>query len=125
MQVNNSSFGTKPPAERVFTTEDIASLTGYSKENVRNILRGGGYKPKIRATKISRQAVWTYDAYRYVVDWNKKHIEKRIKKTALKKTNTDKDLEQLKVEHPLVTDFRCFKLSWWPDIEPDCFKEVD
>lgn len=25
-----------------------------------------------------------------------------------------KELEQLKKEHPLVTDYRCFKLTWFP-----------
>lgn len=30
-----------------------------------------------------------------------------------------------KSEHPLVTDERCFKLSYWPDTVPKCFEDLD
>ena len=35
----------------------------------------------------------------------------------LRSANTD--------EHPLVTDKRCLKLSWFPDVVPICFKDLD
>lgn len=125
MQINDSSFGTKPPAERVFTTEDIALLSGYSKEGVRGIMAKLGFKPKIRPTKTSREGVWDYTAYKALMEWANYHNEKRAKLEAMKKTESTKTLEQLKAEHPLVSDDRCFKLSWWPDTVPDCFKELD
>ena len=125
MQINDSSFGTKPPAEKVFTTEDIALLSGYSKEGVRGIMSKLGFKPKIRPTKISREGVWDYTAYKALMEWANYQNEKRAKLEAMKKTESTKTLEQLKAEHPLVSDVRCFKLSWWPDIVPDCFKELD
>ena len=28
-------------------------------------------------------------------------------------------------EHPLVTDSRCLRLSWWPNIVPKCFEDLD
>jgi hypothetical protein len=110
---------------RTFTTEDIAYLTGYSKEGVRGILHDKGFKPEIRPTKISRQAVWSYEAYRCVAEWGKEHLEAREKKAAEKKTEVEQSLEQLKAEHPLIQDERCFKLSWWPDTVPDCYKEFE
>ena len=40
-----------------------------------------------------------------------------------------KHFDDLKVdkadEHPLVTDKRCLKLNWWPDIIPKCFEDLD
>lgn len=30
-------------------------------------------------------------------------------------------LDELFARHPLVKDARCFRLSWWPETEPDCF----
>lgn len=34
------------------------------------------------------------------------------------------NLDALKAEHPLVTDIRCLKPSYWPDVVPNCFKEL-
>lgn len=31
------------------------------------------------------------------------------------------ELAELKRQHPLVTDTRCFNLNWWPDTEPAIF----
>lgn len=33
----------------------------------------------------------------------------------------DEKLEELFARHPLVKDARCFRLSWWPESEPECF----
>lgn len=35
----------------------------------------------------------------------------------VKKTN-EENLEELKKEHPLVTDERCFTLGWFPETIP-------
>lgn len=42
----------------------------------------------------------------------------------VEKTNEEK-LEELKKEHPLVTDERCFTLSWFPDTKPINFEEIE
>ena len=28
-------------------------------------------------------------------------------------------------EHPLVTDKRCLDFNWWPEAEPECFKNLE
>ena len=28
-------------------------------------------------------------------------------------------------EHPLVTDKRCLKMSYWPNVVPKCFEDID
>lgn len=35
------------------------------------------------------------------------------------------NLESIKKEHPLVTDERCFRLSWWPATIPSVLNEAD
>jgi len=124
MQINDSSFGTKPPAERVFTTEDIALLSGYSKEGVRGIMAKLGFKASYRPTNVSREGIWDYVAYKEFMEWANYQKDRR-EKLETKKAEPSKTLEQLKAEHPLVKDINCFRLSWWPDIVPDCFKELD
>jgi hypothetical protein len=42
----------------------------------------------------------------------------------VEKTNEEK-LEDLKREHPLVTDERCFTLSWFPETIPSVLEEVE
>ena len=115
MEINDSRFGTVPPAERFFTTEDIALLSGYSKEGVRGIMTKLGFKPKIRPTKTSREGVWDYTAYKALMEWANYQNEKRAKLEAMKKTESTKTLEQLKAEHPLVTNYDYFKTSYFPD----------
>lgn len=34
-------------------------------------------------------------------------------------------LAELSAAHPLVKDARCFRLSWWPEAEPECLKAWD
>ena len=48
--------------------------------------------------------------------------KKELKKKA---EETEKETVDLEGLHPLVTDKRCLKLGYWPDVIPDCFKEVD
>lgn len=33
----------------------------------------------------------------------------------------DEKLDELFAKHRLVKDARCFRLSWWPESEPECF----
>ena len=45
-------------------------------------------------------------------------------KDVAEKTMEEK-LEKLKKEHPLVTDERCFTLTWFPKIIPSVLSEVE
>ena len=42
-------------------------------------------------------------------------------KHATEQAATDAEL----AEHPLVTDSRCLKLSYWPSVVPACFEECE
>ncbi len=37
----------------------------------------------------------------------------------------EEDKSAMYESHPLVKDKRCFRMSYWPDIIPDCFGDLD
>ena len=52
------------------------------------------------------------------------HDLRSEKVEVVEKTNEEK-LEDLKREHPLVTDERCFILSWFPETVPSVLEEEE
>lgn len=46
-------------------------------------------------------------------------LEQEVKKLV------EEDKQAMYESHPLVTDKRCFRLSWWPDVVPKCFEDLD
>lgn len=55
---------------------------------------------------------------------NEKKEEERLKAEEKEKAFQN-NLEALRAAHPLVTDDRCFRLSWWPETLPSVLDEVD
>jgi hypothetical protein len=55
----------------------------------------------------------------------REELERRENAEKAKRENGRAELEAAQAEHPLVTDPRCLKFSYWPDVVPDCFKECD
>ena len=119
-------IGQAPKDNRTFTTSEIALASGYSKEGVRGLLNKFRIKCKIRPTQTSREAVWDYTAYKAVMDWKKEKDEIRKSKEIKQPTKEYvQTLEELKKTHPLVRDVRFFRLSYFPETIPECFKELD
>ena len=55
----------------------------------------------------------------------REELERRENAEKAKQETGRAELEAAQAEHPLVTDPRCLKLSYWPDVIPDCFKECE
>ena len=55
----------------------------------------------------------------------REELERRENAENTKRETGRAELEAAQAEHPLVTDPRCLKLSYWPDVIPDCFKECE
>jgi hypothetical protein len=55
----------------------------------------------------------------------REELERRENAEKTKRETGRAELEAAQAEHPLVTDPRCLKFSYWPDVVPDCFKECD
>ena len=55
----------------------------------------------------------------------REELERREAKKRAKTPAVKIDVEALKAEHPLVTDERCLKLSYWPETIPACLEEAE
>lgn len=125
---------TAPVEERIFTVNEIANICGCSTNNILVIEKKIGcnyirHKPthsggsfcditysdylKIKAYCEERKRI--KESYRLAKE---KKIQEKIRKE-------ESSLEEMKRLHPLVTDERFFKLEFFPDIVPICFKEMD
>ena len=55
----------------------------------------------------------------------REELERRENADRAKRENGRAELEAAQAEHPLVTDPRFLKLSYFPETTPACFSEVD
>ena len=55
----------------------------------------------------------------------REELERRENAEKAKQEIGRAELEAAQAEHPLVTDPRCLKLSYWPDVTPACFEECE
>ena len=112
----------RPENERKFLASDMANAlevtlpTFYSlmkKLDLDNIK-----KPDGRGHNVM---YFTHDALARC----REELERRENAENAKRETGRAELEAAQAEHPLVTDPRCLKFSYWPDVVPDCFKECD
>lgn len=115
--------------EKIYTTTDLMDITGLSRAAVLKRARTYGY------TKHSKYVLKRTSWGNYIKEYS--FTESQVKamgcdhdlraekvETVVEKSNKEK-LEQLKREHPLVTDERCFTLSWFPETVPSVFLEEE
>ena len=118
----------KPDAQKVYTVQETADLLEASCDEVRKYIVYRNIPHKVIRTKESRAIILDYDAVRLIKEYHEAKLKKReeTKKNELLKKQSEETADTEKAEdHPLVTDKRCLKLNWWPDIIPDCFKECE
>lgn len=88
----------------------LSTMFNASVPDLRKILTDKGIQPVM--VERNEQNGSLIERYPYEVkDILIKHFDD------LKADNAD--------EHPLVTDKRCLRLNWWPDIVPKCFEDLD
>lgn len=118
----------KPDKQKVYTVQETADLLEASCDEVRKYIVYRNIPHKVIRTKESRAIILDYDAVRLIKEYHEAKLKKReeTKKNELLKMQSEETAGAEKAEdHPLVTDKRCLKLNWWPDIIPDCFKECE
>lgn len=119
-------FKFKPDKNRTFTTKEIAQAFGTSIQTVRNFAHYRGLQPVVVKKQDSgKVSVWNYDFYKMFSAFWKSRLLRIHAKEIKEKEQVTNNLEELKKQHPLVVDFRCFKLSWWPEVIPECFLDID
>ena len=115
----------RPEKQKVYTIQETADLLDTSCDEIRRIVNYYKVKHEIVTTKQSRAIVIDYDSFRLVKEIHEEKEKKKeqAKKAAqLKAQKPEEDVTSAE-DHPLVKDKRCLKLSWWPDIVPNCFDE--
>ncbi|MBO4440429.1 MAG: hypothetical protein J5798_13890 [Spirochaetaceae bacterium] len=86
------------------------------KQEIPAIIRNFGRKGRTWVSRSSLEKL--QQAYE-----QKKEAKRTVSAKAEKTESLMKEerLDELFARHPLVKDARCFRLSWWPETEPDCF----
>lgn len=118
----------RPDVHKFYTVQETADLLDTSCDEVRRIVLYYKVKHETVRTKQSKAIMLDYDAYRLVKDIHEEKEQRRkeaaeravIKRQKAEEENGADD----ESAHPLVKDKRFLKLSFFPDVIPDCFKEV-
>ena len=108
--------------EKTYTTTDLLEITGLSRASVLRRARPFGY------TKYCRYVLKRTSWGNYIKEFSftesqvkamgcDHDLRSEQKVEVVEKTN-EEEFEELKKEHPLVTDEKCFTLSWFPETVP-------
>ena len=115
--------------EKTYTTTELMEITGLTRAGVLRRARPFGY------TKYCRYVLKKTSWGNYIKEFSFTESQVRAmgcdhdlrseqKVEVVEKTNEEK-LEELKREHPLVTNEKCFTLSWFPKTVPSVFEEEE
>ena len=115
--------------EKMYTTTELVEITGMTRAAVLIRARQFGYTKycKYVLKRTSRgncikEFSFTESQVKAMGCDHYFHSEKKEK--VAEKTK-EENLEKLKKEHPLVTDERCFTLSWFPETTPSVLSEEE
>lgn len=110
----------RPENERLFLASDMAAALGITAPCFYSLMKSLDLERRIQRDKRGRNvSYFTHDAL--------KRCEEELKRRETEKTITPKKQETTAdaAEHPLVTDSRFLKLSYFPDVVPACFEECE
>lgn len=117
------------------TTAEVAKFANCSAFVVLAVTRDLHFPTTWGRVNHTQTKIWTDDQVTKILEAVKERLIKNkkwfdcaknrdIPKPVKKAAPVVLDLEKLKSEHPLVTDERCFRLSWFPDTKPKNFEEI-
>ena len=112
----------RPADPRTFLVSDIANALGISEPFAYRLV----VKLQLSYTKLPdgrghNVIHLSYDALARC----REELERRENAEKAKREIGRAELEAAQAEHPLVTDPRFLKLSYFPDVTPACFSEVE
>lgn len=120
-------YNQRPDVQKFYSVQETADLLDTSCDEVRRIVLYYKVKHETVRTRQSKAIMLDYDAYRLVKDIHEEKEQKRkeaAKNAELKKQKHEEETDGAE-KHPLVKDKRFLSLSFFPDVIPDCFKEVE
>ena len=116
------NYTQRPENERKFLASDMANALEVTLPTFYSLMKkldlDSSFEKDARGHKV---LVFTHDALARC----REELERRENAEKAKREIGRAELEAVQAEHPLVTDPRCLKLSYWPDVVPDCFKECE
>lgn len=115
--------------EKMYTTTELAEITGLSRKSVLRRARQIGYKKYCKYV-LKRNSWGNYIKEFSFTESQVKAMEfdhylHREKEEEAAEKNVQEKFEEMKREHPLVTDKRCFTLSWFPETIPFVMNEEE
>ena len=123
LQIKNKVEEDRATEENNYTTKQLAELLGTSSSCISNIAIRYNIPKKVLIAEKARVAYFSKDSlekFRNILD----EMQDKRAKWEQKRTEATAALEEAETLHPLVTDKRCLNLNWWPDVVPECFKEL-
>ena len=118
------SLGITCDADRTFCTLEVIQGIGTSEHSVKKAVAALGITPEYAGTK---GYLYTYSDYINIKAWIQTHVNSKKsnkQKIISNECKLSKSLEQLRAEHPLVKDDRCFNINWWPNTVPKVYEEI-
>ena len=115
--------------EKMYTTTELVEITGLTREAVLRRARLFGYtkwcKYVLKGTSCGNNIKEFSFTESQVKQMGFDHcLRSKKEKDVAEKTKEEKK-EKLKKEHPLVTNEKCFTLSWFPKTVPSVFEEEE
>jgi hypothetical protein len=116
--------------EKTYTTTEIMQISGLCRGTVLKRAKDLGFTKYARY--FLKKSSWgnTIKEFSFTESQVKQmgcdhKVTLKEKQNDIDKVEDAETLEALKREHPLVTDERCFKRSWFPETIPSVFNEDD
>ena len=112
----------RPENERKFLASDMANALEVTLPTFYSLMKKLDLDSSLVKDARGRKVlVFSHDALARC----REELERRENAEKAKREIGRAELEAAQAEHPLVTDPRCLKFSYWPDVIPDCFKECE
>lgn len=115
--------------EKTYTTTELMEITGLTRAGVLSRARPFGF------TKYCKYVFKRTSCGNYIKEFSFTesqvkamecdHYLNREKEEDAAEKNVQEKFEEMKREHPLVTDKRCFTLSWFPETIPFVMSEEE
>lgn len=113
--------------EKMYTTTEIMQISGLARNTVLRKAKMFGFTKYSKY--VLKKTYWgnTIKEYTFTESQVKAmgcdHDLRSEKEEKVAEKTREEKLEELKKEHPLVTNEKCFTLSWFPETIPSVFIE--
>lgn len=113
---------------RMYTTNEIAEILKVPKTQVQNAINvleiiARSKRVETRTKSSEFDAAQTDIICKYI-KWGCKRNMTPAQFASLQ-AEVEKLQGGVEMEHPLVTDKRCLKMNYWPNIVPKCFEDIE